>query len=203
MTPAEVISEVLDEIERPDLESMAQIRLQHSVYETHAVAFFDRDKVELDTAVVPNQSYLEIPRPSRFRKLACIQALNAAGEVVSDDFKEKGLKKQVTNYFGFIEPNTYRISGSVIRVDFASPCGEAISTIRVIYWEFPTYSITAGVITCDSWIMDQYPQPIVADLCLRLAGTTDDDSQFTKLRLMREEGRMHLFNNYPSDIPLE
>lgn len=203
MTPNDIVDAVLDEIERPDLATMAQIRLQQSIYETHAIAFFDRDKTYLDTPVVPGQSYLNITRPARFRKLACIQALDSAGNVVFEAFKDKGLKKEVTNYFGFQEVNTYRISGNTIRVDFSPSLGVDYANVRVWYWEFPTYSVTGGTIGSSSWICTEFSGVIIADLALRLSGATDDDTAFQKQRIAREEGRDFLLHNYPTDVPLE
>ena len=207
MTPEELISRVCDDLERPDLTDMARARLLQSLYETHAIDFFERDKVSEDTAVVVNQAYLDIAKPARFRKLASVQALDAAGSVVFEKFVNRGVNKDAKNYFGITEPNTYRVNSTNIRIDFSSTIanslGTAITHIRLWYWQFPTWAVANSVATSDSWILTEYPFPVVDDLCARLSSTVDDDTSYQKFKAARDEGRRFLLTNYPADIPTE
>jgi len=200
MTPMQIIAQVLDNLERPDLESLAISRFRPALRAAHNVEIFRRDLVSesfllSDYVVLDGKVTLDVPE--RFRKLIRVYTTNAAG-VVDKEFKDLGSKIEYKTYFGFQIQQTYNIFGSSLNVNGIS----TDATHAVLeFARFPSFEQDeSDEWVTDSWIAIEAPEVIEAYLQHQLAMMTEDAQQISNAEKMVQMSRRDLIAAYVEEI---
>jgi hypothetical protein len=200
MTPAEIIQEVLDLLERPDLEALAYTRFRVALRSAHNVEVMRRDLTTenfLLSDYTVTEGAVSLTLPTRFRKLYRLSSYNAAGDV-DVEFKDRGRDTELKNYWGLVYSQVYSIFGLLLNV-------QGISTdathLRLQFVRYPTYEDEGGgVWVTDSWIAIEAPELISAYLQHQLALLTEDSAQITTAEKLIQMTRRDFINSYVEEI---
>lgn len=203
MTPAEIVAQVLDNLERPDLESMAYANLNSALKSAHGIEVFMRDLVELPfdlSAYAVVSGAVGIPLPTRLRKILRIYTTDSAGAVVDETFIPKlNSVPRLKNYFGFTIENTYSVFGNTLNVKGMSANA---ANLNVQYAGYPelTFDALTSIWATDSWIAVEHPEIIIAYLQHRLATLVEDQNQVASAEKFIGLHRVELLRAYADEI---
>lgn len=171
-TLEEVIAEVLELLDRPDLLSLARKRVRNVLKSCHASADFHRDLVAFaPVAVASGDTTSELTLPENFRKLYQVVGYGSDGEQLLTPYE---LRRAVParTYFGFVGATAnYFLSGGLLALTHIAPVP---TTVGFYYFKYPTYVVstateTVGQVSSDSWVLSFYPEAIVKGLLTELA----------------------------------
>jgi hypothetical protein len=217
MTPSEIISEVLSDLERPDMASKALAKFYQSLQSAHKVERLRRD---LRTVYITNPSInnsrmtfvvTEVtPRSREIRSVNLYSGFSepTPGQVIPDENKLIYLYQPfidiadaltATDYYGFKYPTTFSLMGALGTlkgVDTSTTC------VEINYLAFPTFveSPVTGEYETDSWIADEFPQLIKAYLKWAIATVIDSQSLIQSAVSEVNFQRREFINTYVSDI---
>lgn len=200
MTPLQIVSAVIAELERPDLRSMANDRFRTALHSAHGIEKFRRDLAD-DTFWLGNYTVLDgkvsIPIPVRFREMTRIRTQKPAGTDLQTNFMDLKNKLELRDYWGRLQEQTYNIFGPSINLG-----GISTTATHVVfeYLRWPTYFLNGAEYTTNSWIAAEFPELIKAYLRHELAMIVGDEDQknaaATQVNLMRQT----LIAQYVEDI---
>ena len=171
-TLEEVIAEVLELLDRPDLLAIARKRVRNVLKSCHAYADFHRDLVTVTpVAVASGDTSSTLELPDDFRKLYQVVAYGTDGEqLVAPYALRRALPVQ--SYFGFtgVQAN-YFLSGGQLILNHIAPVP---NTVSYYYFKYPSFSVstqpeTLAQVTSDSWVLNQYTEAVLKGLLFELA----------------------------------
>lgn len=200
-TPAQIIENVLDNLERPDLQSLAVSRFSKALRSAHSIELFRRDLTSVsytlsDYAVLNGR--VGFPLPADYRKIYRIVGLDAAGiqQAVFEDLKSQ---PELRTYYGVRKQRVFNIFGAVLNLEGVD---STITAIRLEYFKFPNFvsNSQTGEYTTDSWIAADSPEVVEAYLQHNLAMLTEDSAQIASAEKLVQMTRRDLINNYVEDI---
>ena len=201
MTPQEIVSNVLELLERPDLEVLAFSRLGKAINSAHSNQFFLQDQTYVDflsADVITGEGTAILDVPPRFRSLQRIETLDAVGAPLQREFANLRDGLSVRNYYGFRATSTYSKIGKVINLFGVDTRAE---TVRVHFVSYPTYELNplTQVWETDSWIVDELGALVEAYLLFDLAVVTADTERKSDASAQINLYRQELLHNYVND----
>lgn len=171
-TLEDVIAEVLELLDRPDLLSVARKRVRNVLKSCHASADFHRDLTAFaPVAVAPNTSESELTLPDNFRKLYQVTGYGSDGVQLLTPYRLRRAVP-VQSYFGFVGADaTYFLSGGLLVLNHIAPVP---TTTGFYYFKYPTFVVstateTVGQVSTDSWILNQHSEAVLKGLLFELA----------------------------------
>lgn len=195
MTPSEVVADLLELLERPDLESLAFSRFYSALQSAHKV---ERLRKDLYIGVISDPSVVQgkftfvqddyLPRCREVRNITLYKDYIVPSlpddPIVIDPDKEIPLSSpfvdlvdrvSARDYYGIKYPHTYTRIGSTVTLSGVS---EQTKLIAITYLGFPSFSKDpiSGEYESDSWILREFPQLVQAFLRQHLATVIDSDS---------------------------
>lgn len=194
MTPAELISEVLDDLEQPHLTDVCMRKLYSCIKSAHKIDRFRRDLLlgylvdpTISAGVVTFVTDTTIPRTREIRNIRLFKnytnpigtTIIPTNEIEIDpayvDVKETKLLTTTLNYFNFQNLNTYTMAGAqtiIHNVDSLTTCIE-LQTLAWPTWEYDSVNTTY---TTDSWIMEHMPDVVKAYLIYYIGNVVLQDT---------------------------
>lgn len=175
-TLEEVIAEVLELLDRPDLLSLARKRVRNVLKSCHASADFHRDLVAFaPVAVAPNTSESELTLPDNFRKLYQVTGFGSDGVQLTTPYVLRRAVP-VRSYFGFVGGEaTYFLRGGLLVLSHIAPVP---TTTGFYYFKYPTFVVSTAPeplaqVSTDSWILNQHTEAVLKGLLFELAKTVE------------------------------
>lgn len=199
MTPQEMMDQALVALERPDLGAMAVLRFPQALRSAHSVEFLRRDlttKVWTVASLGVLDGKVGVAVPVRLRKIHRIYTWDSA-EVVVDEFSDLQNKPNLYEYYGHKILQTYNVFGP--NLNLAGISTNAI-TLRLEYFQFPTWEQDGGVWITNSWIADLHPELIIAYLQHQLAMVTEDANQISSAEKQIQMCRRDFIASHAEDI---
>lgn len=172
-TLEQVIAEVLEELDRPDLIAVARKSARNVIFECHGMAAFQRDMVTSAQVAVTQQT-ISIALPANFRKLSHVKALDATLEPIDSlSYELKGAKPYL-DYYNFVQTvNTYNLQGGACFVQHA--CVPLPDFVQLVYFAYPTFVVGAETseVSTDSWLLTYYTEYVKYKLMYKMAALTN------------------------------
>lgn len=178
MTPLEVINEVIDDFERPDLFEVAERKFPQCLVSAHSVDSFARDLKEeiypYNELLINNSAATIIP-PDGFRKVWRLFTQTDSGNIVDKQFLDQTALISLRDYFGYRIPQTFNRFGNKLNVTGLSVNA---NNLHLHYLSFPVITVdTNGQMQADSWILQEFPQLVVAYLKYAVAPILQQESE--------------------------
>lgn len=171
-TLEEVIAEVIELLDRPDLLGIARKRVRNVLKSCHASADFHRDLVAVTPQAISGSSTTSsFDLPENFRKLYQAVGYGSDGTVLTTAY---ALKRALParSYFGFVQSTaTYFLSNGQLVLDHIAPIP---ATAGYYYFKYPTFVVsqateTLGQVSTDSWVLDNNAEAVMKGLLYELA----------------------------------
>lgn len=171
-TLEEIIAEVLELLDRPDLLAIARKRARNVLKSCHASADFHRDLVATTPVAISSGSTdSELTLPDNFRILYQVVGYGSDGTQLDTPYVLRRAVP-VRSYFGFIGGNaTYFLSGGLLVLKHIAPVP---TTVGYYYFKYPTFVVstdpeTLNQVSSDSWILNQHSEVVLKGLLFELA----------------------------------
>lgn len=189
MTIDIIITELLDELERPDLYITSEGFIPASIRAAHACRKFYKDvaKVVMPDPTIDDNSRVRYSLVSDLPRLREVKGVKlfatyteptpgvyvltneiALGE---DGFKDRGEMNDVTDYYGNRYRHLFSLAGDELLLQGVDPSTTAIE-LEVLQWPTVTRGTFTGILTTSSWIVREFPELVKAHLRKNLARTT-------------------------------
>jgi hypothetical protein len=198
-TPAQIVSNVLDILERPDLYDLGISRFQSALKTVHSIERLRRDLAN-ERVLLSDYSVIDgkvgIPIPARFRDMYRLWSSNSAGEV-DREFYSLGNRIELKTYYGFKILQTYNIFGSILNITGISVDA---THLEIDYLRFPTWELVDDEWETDSWIAVEEPGLLESAVRVQLAGITEDSDQIRSAEREFAFRRQEFINNYVGEI---
>ena len=171
-TLEEVITELLYDMDRLDLQPTARANARNVLFACHAASDFHRDLQLTDLqATTPNSPITTVLLPATFRTLQAVEAYDNTGAQVPLKYVRK-VPQPYVDYQGFVDSvATYYLAGGNCVLTHA---GYLPNSVALRYFAYPTFAVgseTAEVST-NSWMLEHNAAYFKAKLQEKLAGLT-------------------------------
>lgn len=202
MTPQEIIDKVLEDLERPDFESLAPSKFHEALRMVHSVENFQQD---LAREVYPIGDLLVFEQqatfltPARLRKIWRIYTKDSHGQELNRRFVDLRNKTEAVDYFGVKAHSTFTRFGPNITLTGISEESAEVFVEHVRFPEF-TYNGTSGEWETDSWIVTESPFTVQYYLQFLLANLTDSADQKAAAQVLMASARRNLLADYVDNI---
>lgn len=202
MTPQEIIDKVLEDLERPDFETLAPAKFHEALRMAHSVECFQQDLVREvfpveDLLIIEQQGTLTAP--TLLRKVWRIYTTDQHGSVLNQRFIDLKNRASSTDYFGVKAHSTYSRFGKQITLTGISAQAANIVFEYVSFPEF-SYNTATSAWETDSWILESSPFTIQWYLQYLLANLTDSEDQKAAAEVLLAAARRNLLTDYVDNI---
>lgn len=205
MTIQSVVDNVLEDLERPDLERLALRKLGTALRTCHAVDDFSRD---IHTEVITPDFYValnastSIPIPERLHKVLRVrqatEVVSGTWQEISPDFEFLGGRSDLRTYFGVPITKTYAQIGRAITLNGV----EDKLAICIQHLKHPLCvenPATQGYET-DSWILEECPDVVEAALTVELSRLVLDTTIQQVAMQNWAQKRLELLSKYSGEL---
>lgn len=189
MSITTIVTELLDELERPDLQKKCQTFVPQAIRFAHSARLFSKD---LTTTVVADPVVTDSNRVSlsliddlpRLRKVFQLNFYAGYSEplpgdyspfneiLVDQPYRNRAEMNDVKDYYGFQYKNVYAMAGDQLVIDGADKQTKALA-IRYFAWPEISINEVTREYQTDSWIVREWPELVKAYLRRKLASVID------------------------------
>jgi hypothetical protein len=216
ITPAEIIANVADKYDRPDLVDKLSVQFQSVLREAHGIEVYTRD-LELQYVANPFISsnktsinstglaksvrrIVKIETYNSFTGLGTLISPYVAGPVQQDKFRDMSIGFAETDYYGFKYDQTWAQLGSTITINGVNQDTTMLGILALV-WPTYTYNTLSDLYETDSWIMLEWPGLIEAILSIRAMQITQNTEALGTAQQMYKLQRQQFITAY-SDYTL-
>lgn len=201
-TLEEIVENVLDMIDRPDLLQLARKRMRNVLKSCHASADFHRDLVQT-SMVAASVDETTLVLPTNYRKLFKCAGYDSGLELMRVEYEQQGIIPNLS-YFGFVQPkNSYSLRGGSIFFRHTSPVP---AYVAAWYFKYPTFEVSTGVetlgqITTDSWVLQNYSEALEQGLLFELAKAVEHKTYLSSAGGAYQQALLTMLENELVEIP--
>lgn len=205
MSIQDVVDNVLEDLERPDLERLALRKLGSALRTCHAVDDFARDihkELVLPADYIALQANTSIPIPERLHKILRVcqaqEQFDGSWLEVSPDFEFLGMNRDLRSYFGVAITKTFAQIGNAITVNGV----DDKLAIIVQHLKYPRYAQNQATqqYETDSWILEERQDVVEAALSVEISRLVLDTTIQQVAMQNWAQKRLELLTQYSGEL---
>ena len=214
LTIDELVVEVCDSIDRPDIHDRILKQFQEVLREAHSIDTYKRDlatQLIADPFVSSCQTSINTAQLAKtVRTIAKIETYNSytgsgitldpyiPGIVQQDKFVDVSIGMGSADYFGFAYQQTWAKLGNTVTLNGVNQDTTMIG-LTAICWPTYTYDALTALYSTDSWILVEADYLIKAILKTRCARLVQSQELLQTCRLAAAEARQTFIQSFASD----
>lgn len=201
-TLEQVISDVLEYLDRPDLLTVARTAAREVLYKVHRAGDFHRDRyVTTPVAVDSAAASTLLNLPAAFRKLEGFIGYGSGGLQMDYAPSSAGVAPPLTYSNLRTVADTYRLAGGVCTLLHNSSSLRP-SSVSMQYFAYPQVTTNEdGTVETDSWLLDNNEDAVRWRLTLQLATAISDKDKQAAATALYNESLQGLLASELIDMP--